>query len=392
MVTSDSKLHVAHLVNYLGPAGKERGIMKLIDNIDTERFDNTIICVNAIREHAGMDYSRFRIINLDMPLGNNFNLPFILKKLFREEKFDIIHTRSWGTLLEGVLGAKLAGAPVVIHGEHGTFPEKWPHTLLQNLFWRWSDQMVTVSAELGKKLSNATGFPFERMQHLLNGVDDSLFFADDSLRSEFRKRFEFSDDDFIVGTIGRFYPVKNHPMLYRAAKRLKDRGENVKIAVVGGTTSPVWQKEVDDLIAELDIADRVHLLGFHQEVNLMLNGMDLFTLTSFSEGCSNVIQEAIFAGVPVIATQVGGNPELVLHNKTGMLVPSDDDEALADAIVELKNDNEKRKKLRENALNNGEQNFSLRRMIERYENLYISTYRRKFPNSEKLKKMKALNV
>ncbi|MGH1362023.1 MAG: glycosyltransferase [Calditrichia bacterium] len=392
MITTDKKLHVAHLVNYLGPAGKERGIMKLIDNIDSERFDNTIVCVNAIREHAGMDYSRFRIINLDMPLGNNFQLPFVLKKLFKEEKFDIVHTRSWGTLLEGVMGAKLAGAPVVIHGEHGTFPEKWPHTLLQNMFWRWADQMVTVSAELGKRLSGSTGFPFERMQHLLNGVDDSLFFTDDKLRFEFRQRFNFEEDDFVVGTIGRFYPVKNHPMLYRAAKRLKDRGEKIKLAIVGGTTSPLWQKQVEDLIAELDIGDVVNLLGFHQEVNMMLNGMDIFALTSFSEGCSNVIQEAIFAGVPVIATEVGGNPELVQHNKTGMLVPSDDDEALADRILELKNDSARRFELRDKALENARENFSLRSMIERYENLYISTYSKKFPNSEKIKTIKAVNV
>jgi len=212
-------LKVAHLVNNVGPAGKEVGIVKIMRHFDPQRVESSLVVLNEVHRHGGMNYDGLDLIHLKIPKGNSIKVPLQLRDLFRERKFDIIHTHSWGTLLEGILGARFAGVPVVIHGEHGTFPQKPLHLFIQNFFWRWADQVLSVSDELRKKLADRTGFPAKRIKVILNGVDEKRFFRDRRLRSEFRSEMGFAEKDFVIGTVGRITQVKNHPMLIRAFGR-----------------------------------------------------------------------------------------------------------------------------------------------------------------------------
>jgi len=375
---SNGKIKVAHIVYGLGGAGKELGILKLVAHLDAQRFESYIVVITHINMKEINSLDRFNIIHLNVGKGNQPDLPLKLAKVFRKHRFDIIHTHSWGTLLEGVLGAKLARSPAIIHGEHGTFPQKFPHSLVQRIFWGMADRVLSVSDVLGKQLSATTRFNNEKISVILNGVVSQNFFPDAVLRAEFRRRFHFRDDDFIVGTVGRYNPVKNFPMMVRGIAPLIQTGEIVEFAHVGGG----WQAEKDgaalkNLAAELDVSAQVHLLGYQSEVNMIYNGFDVFTLTSFSEGCSNVIQEAMFAGKPVIATNVGGNPELVQDGVTGFLVESDNAAQWADALRKLKSDPALLKRMGENAREYALKNFSLKKMIDSYEQVYLDVYRKK---------------
>lgn len=372
----NKKLRIVHVVNEISPAGKEIGIIKLAKNLPAERFTSIIISLSGTYSFGILDLQEVEILSLGKKNGNDWSIPFRLSEIMRERQADIVHTHSWGTLAEGLLGAKLARIPVFIHGEHGSFPQGWKHRIAQRLLWRRADRVLAVSGELGDRMAAATGFPRERVRVILNGVNDAAFFPSPALREEFRGRFGFSADDFIVGAIGRFSEVKNQRMLLLAAAELIRRGERLHIALVSRGKK---EQELRQLSSSLGIAPFTHFLGFQNHVNLALNGFDVFALTSLSEGCSNVIQEAMFCSRAVIATRVGGNPELIEDGVSGLLVESNDHRQLAEKILLLKGDNDLRTRLGENARRVALEKFPLRRMIREYETLYLEAYRQKRP-------------
>ncbi len=375
---SNGKIKIAHIVNSLGIAGKELGILKLIDHMNPEQFDSTIVVLNQVYfEKIGEVLSRYRVIHLDEPPGNHLGLPLKLARLFREHRFDIVHTHSWGTLLEGVLGAKLAGVRAVIHGEHGTFPEKFPHRVIQRLFWGMTDGVLSVSDVLGKKLSEITRFDNRRIQVILNGVDAAKFYPSPQLRRTFRERFHFREEQFVVGTVGRLHRIKNNPMVVRGLAHLRAEGQTVEFAHVGGGDfAEKLSLELQSLADARGVAAHLHLLGYQSEMNMIYNGFDVFTLTSFSEGCSNVIQEAMLVGKPVVATRVGGNSELVRDGITGFLVESDDDRAWAESVAKLCRDRNLLKKMGEAARAFALENFAVEKMTAAYEKMYYAAYQR----------------
>lgn len=390
MPNRNRKIHVVHLVNYLAAAGKEVGIVKLINYLDRNVFTSSIIVMHEMVVQK--DDDRFKDLVtycLHLKHGTDPRYCFKYAKLFRKINADIVHTHSWGTLLEGILGAKMAGVPVTIHGEHGTFPNGFKHKYLQQSIWRMADRVLSVSGELRNRLTDSIGFPKERIGVILNGVESNRFFPSGKLRQEFRMKFGFTDDDFIIGTVGRYYDVKNNPMLIRAGAELINSGKIVHLVHVGAGRNDYEErkKELLGLAAQLGISDKVHLLGRQTNINMILNGFDVFTLTSFSEGCSNVIQEAMFAGKPVVATDVGGNPELIQDGKTGFLVNSDDYKALAQKLRLFVEDGRLRNQLGENARKFAMDHFSIYKMVEKYEQVYLSEYRKKYPGSFKTSKV-----
>jgi len=304
------KIRIAHLVNDISPAGKEIGILKLLEHINKTKFEIITVVFNRVETYNTLNLDDHHLIPLNNKIGNNPRLPFKLAKIFRHYHFDIVHTHAWGTLVEGSIGAKLSKIPIIIHGEHGTFPTRPIHLLFQRYFWGRADRVLSVSDKLRQQLSEVVGFPKEKINVILNGVDQKKFFLSVELRKKFRNDYNFNGTDFLIGTVGRLKEVKNQTMLIRAMALLRDRGEKLKAVIVGDGDK---EEELLKLTDELNLSDHVLFTGFISDVNQVYNGFDLFVLTSLSEGCSNVIQEAMMVGKPVIATNVGGNPELVDH-------------------------------------------------------------------------------
>lgn len=374
--TENKKLRIVHVVNEISPAGKELGIIKLVKHLSPERITSSIISLSGSFPFGILNLENVNIISLGKKDGNDWSISVQLSKILREQQADIVHTHSWGALAEGLLGAELARIPVFVHGEHGSFPQGWKHRIAQRLLWRRADRVLAVSGELGDRMAAAINFPRERIRVILNGVDEEVFFPSPALREEFRKRFGFSRSDFIVGAIGRFSEVKNQRMLLLAAAELIRGGEQLQIALVSRGKE---EQKLRELSRSLGIAPFTHFLGFQQNINMILNGFDVFALTSLSEGCSNVIQEAMFCAIAVVATRVGGNPELIEDAFSGLLVESNHYLQLAEKIRLLKQDPGLRKQLGENARQVALGKFPLSRMIGEYESLYREAYRQKRP-------------
>jgi sugar transferase (PEP-CTERM/EpsH1 system associated) len=367
----EPKIRVGHIVNEITPAGKETGIVKLLKHLNPQRFESYIFALSGIRSFGIMDIENLNITALNKENGNDWHIPLELYKLLKRYQIDIVHTHSWGTLVEGFLGAKLARVPLIIHGEHGSFPVRWHQRQVQRLLWRLSYTVLSVSDDLRQRLSGTIPFPEKRIKVIPNGVKEEQFFPSTSLREEFRKKFNFSREDFIVGTVGRFSEVKNQQMLLRAAAVLFHMGEKVRVVLVSRGRKEEFLKE---LAKSLGIEKNIHFIGFQSHINMILNGFDIFALTSLSEGCSNVIQEAMFCQKAIIATNVGGNPELIRDNYSGLLVESNNHTQLAEKILYLKNNVSVRERLGKQARQSALQHFTLKKMVQAYENLYMEAF------------------
>ncbi|MGH1363345.1 MAG: glycosyltransferase [Calditrichia bacterium] len=378
------KIRIAHLVNYLAPAGKELGLLKLIRNMNNDVFESYLLVTNEIRERERLDLAGIKIIHLDYGPGNHPGMPIDIRRELKKYQIDIVHTHSWGTLLEGITAAKFAGTPIIVHGEHGTFPKKAPHRQLQRMFWSMCDRVLAVSWPLRRDLALETGIDERRIEVILNGVEHKKFFPCEELREQTRIKYGFSDNDFVIGNVGRLNKIKNQNMLIRAIAHLKNAGVNVHGMFVGGlTVGKDHGPELEALTKLLGIREQIHFTDFQDNVNAFYNMFDVFSLTSLNEGCSNVIQEAMFAGRPIIATNVGGNPDLIQHEANGLLVESNSYVELAESIMKLRESASLGRGLAEQARKDALRLYPITTMVRSYERIYLEEYYRHFATSRK---------
>ena len=376
-----NKINVAHLVNELSPAGKELGIIKLVRHLNKEIFNPSIVSFSGIYSHDVLDITGLQTDILNKKVGNDWSLPFKIYQYCRKNKIHIIHSHSWGTLVEGIIGAKMARVPVIIHGEHGTFSNKWKHRHLQRIFWGLSSRVLAVSNELKNKIVQVINFPKEKIEVIYNGVNEDSFYPSKELYIKFRHKFGFSENDFIIGTIGRFHKIKNQSMLLKAAAELVKVGKTIKIVLVSGGQ---MENDLRKLAESLQISKFTHFLGLQKDINLVLNGLDVFTLTSFDEGCSNVIQEAMFCEKAIVATNVGGTPELLTDGYNGYLVESNNHKQLYKKLLFLINNPLNLKEIAVNTRKSAQKQFSLSNMVQSYEKMYLEEFDKRVKHKKTL--------
>ena len=299
--------------------------------------------------------------------GNDPKLVASLYGLIRRERPDVLHTHAWGTLCEGVIAGKLAGVPCIVHGEHGTMELKPRNLWVQRNVWRFVDRVLSVSSELAERMAKETGFPRQAITVIRNGVDLSRFGSID--RGAARTRLGLGAEEYAIGTVGRLVPVKDQLSLLRAVAILRARGLTCRVLIAG--EGPLEQ-ELKQAAASLGIDDKVHFLGARDDVPAIMAALDVFTLTSRSEGLSNTILEAMASSLPVVATDVGGNVELVVDGLTGVLVPAETPEKTAAALAGLWADVDGRRRMARAARERAESEFSLSGMIRHYESLYTT--------------------
>jgi sugar transferase (PEP-CTERM/EpsH1 system associated) len=367
-----------HLVYSLDPGGLENVVVNLVNMLSRNRFKPYICCFEpgGILKHRVED--DVEIIELKKIHRHEFSLCFRLRALFRAKDIHIVHTHNWGTCCDGIIGAKLARIPIVIHQEHGTFVDtvgaKKRRIIGERIVLRYVDQVITPSEDLKKKMVKILKLPDESIKVILNGVDMKKFSPSLEKRKKKRKELNISDDEMVVGTVGRLEPVKNQKMLLEVIPDIVMRFPNVKVLLVG---DGVLKKELIDIAETLRIKDKVMFLGVRADVPEILTAIDVFILPSLTEGISIAILEAMACGLPVIATDVGGNPEIVIHEHTGMLVPLSKPEALSHALKVLLGDVNIRVKYGDNARKMVEEKLSLQKMVREYEEVYEMLIKKK---------------
>jgi sugar transferase (PEP-CTERM/EpsH1 system associated) len=359
-------VRVMHLVYRLAGGGMEHNIVKLANSHDPARVVASICsCAPAdpLKERLRPSVRLFEFARRE---GNDFRLIWQLVQLFRQERPDIVHTHHWGTLCEGYLAARLAGVPAVVHGEHGSFETKPFNLRIQRFLWGRVERVLSVSSRLAEKLSREVGFHESGFAVIRNGVDLSRIGS--GVRSILREALGVQPDELLIGTVGRLEPVKDHACLLDALAMLRDSGLSVKAVLVGDGSQ---RQALLDRTRMLGLEQMVHFTGVRTDVENALAAMDLFVMPSRSEGLSNTIIEAMAAGLPVVATRVGGADELIEDGLTGVLVPPASPAALAKGLARLIHDPGERRTMSRAASLKAMRDFGLDRMVREYEDLYL---------------------
>lgn len=226
--------------------------------------------------------------------------------------------------------------------------------------------MVAVSQNLKQFVIEKVGVSSDRLRVVYNGVD-TLPYCEATEVDLLRKELDLPEQDRIVGVVGNLYPVKGHQYLIDGIPSILEKCPNTSFLFAGRGH---LETELKEQVHRLNLDRRVHFLGLRQDISRILALLDVFVLPSLSEGLSMAILEAMIAEKPVVATNVGGNPELVLDGETGFLVFPRDSRALAESVTKLLVDREQAMKFAERGKHRAEGQFSLRTMARAYETLY----------------------
>ena len=328
---------IAHVIYRLDVGGLENGLVNLINRIPAQRFRHAIVCLtdsSAFRERLKRDVPVFA---LHKPPGNSPVTQFKLWRLLNRLRPDIVHTRNLGAL-EATLPAALAGVPVRIHGEHGRDVDDLDGTntrrqLLRRFYKPFMHQYIALSQDLASYLLHKIGVPPSRIAQIYNGVDSERFHPAGEHRDSVPHAGFAGPGHFVIGTVGRMHDVKDPLTLARAFVRLMQvmPGAEQRLRLVMVGEGPLRER-VRMLLAEAGVDQYAWLPGERNDVARIMRSFDLFVLPSLAEGISNTILEAMATGLPVLATAVGGNPELIQAGVTGTLVPRDDPESMARAM------------------------------------------------------------
>lgn len=367
---------IAHVVYHLGVGGLENGLVNLINRLPESEFRHLIVTLTDYTDFAQrIQRDDVEIVALHKRPGHDWRMFRDLYRLFRNRRPDIVHSRNLAAL-EAQIPAWLAGVPCRIHGEHGRDLSDKDGTnrkyiLQRRLIRPLIHRYIPLSADLERYLAEKIHVPEGRMTRIINGVDTGRFHpATHTDRSGLPDGFA-GEDSLVIGTVGRLDPVKGQATLVRAFAELirqdPQQAGRLRLVIVGDGST---RKELQRLAEEANLDERVWFAGSRDDIPQLMQAMDVFVLPSLAEGISNTIMEAMASGLPVVATDVGGNGELVIAGETGQLVPRDDPQAMARALSRYLERPDWVKEQGRASRRRAEQAFSLTAMVGRYREVY----------------------
>jgi sugar transferase (PEP-CTERM/EpsH1 system associated) len=364
---------VVHLLHRFDTGGLENGVVNVINHLPA--FRHAVVAVTeitAFKERVKAPGTQF--IALNKPPGQGLWLYPRVYRLLRELRPAVVHTRNLGAM-EFQWPAWAARVPLRVHSEHGWDTNDLggvsrANQRLRRLYGAGTHRFVALSRAIETYLTGPVGFSRERVLRICNGVDTQRF-APAAVAPEawpYRR-----GEHLVIGAVGRMQAVKDPLNLVDAFLRLRElcpaEAPRLRLAMLGG--GPLLEAARERL-AQAGVADQAWLPGDRADVAALLPHFDLFALPSQAEGISNTLLEAMACGCAPVATDVGGNPELVAHEANGLLVPPRDSAALAAALARLVREPALRQRLAEAALARVRAQFSLDGMIAAYGALYAS--------------------
>lgn len=361
------KIRVLLLTDEMEVGGTQRQIVHLARSLDRTRFEPTVAYFRNRSFLADqLEQAGVRVVELPKHGRVDPRFLFNLRQFLTRERFDVMHCFAFSGELWGAIGRRLLPAthrPTLVTSIRNT------HDDYSRLRWRlkrWtalqSTFVIANSRAGGEQAGVAMNLPKNSVDVVYNGVSD---LPAEALASPPRST---QGGPVTALFVGRLVEQKNVPVLLRAMKRLRDSGSELKLRVAGD--GPL-RGLCEQIIADLKIGDRVELLGERSDVPALMAAADFVVLPSFREGLSNVILETMMIGRPVIASAVGGNVELVEHMESGMLFPSDDDAALADALRLMAGDRALREKCGARGRQRTLEQFTVPAMVNTMQGFYI---------------------
>jgi len=364
----NQKIKIVHLNNTSSIGGAEQVILDLASYINPDRFKSY---VGVFREgELTREIRRRDIKSLKLKESTQvYDYKFLksLMQVIKQNRIDIIHSHTWGTDFYAYWVSRILKIPLIttVHNRYYIF-QKWSRRFSYKFFISHIEKIVAVSKDIKDLLIKNLKLPTQKIKLIYNGIDIHKF-EDKKGMEKIRDDLKISKDDIILGNVGNLREVKDHYTLILSFSKIIPNFPRVKLLIIG---EGELKSNLLMLCSELGLEQKVIFLGHREDVPSFLNLIDIFVLSSRMEGCSISILEAMASGKPVVATRVGGNPELILDQENGFLVPPAEPEKLAEKISILLKDEELRKNMGEKGKKKAKDKFSLERMIKDYEELY----------------------
>ncbi|MGQ9531467.1 MAG: glycosyltransferase [Desulfotomaculales bacterium] len=326
------RLRVVHIIGGGELGGAERHILNLAGFMDPRRVALTVCCLFAapfvqVAREAGIQA-------LAVPMRHKLDFGVVTRIVELVHEADLVHTHGVRANLLGRIAARLAGRPLVttVHSllrmDYPTVWTRLPNALAERLTRRLTRRFIAVSRQLAEELIREGVAP-ARVRVIYNGIDVEAF-QPCRPRDQVRRELGYGAGVPLVATVARLHPVKGHRYLLEAAQRVVQVRPEVRFLVVGAGPG---RGSLEAYAGRLGIAKQVKFTGFVEDVASLLGAVDLVVVPSLWEGFGLTAVEALNVGVPVVATAVGGLPEVVRPRETGLLVPPGDSEALAREIL-----------------------------------------------------------
>jgi sugar transferase (PEP-CTERM/EpsH1 system associated) len=381
------KIKVLHVVLSLETGGLENGVVNLINHSDSNNFVVDVLCLREKGELASRVNNPHSQVIFD---GNkDHSLKTAIYKIFQANacgQYHIIHTHGFSTMLAAYIAnlIQIRNKPLLINGEHGTlYFETFKHRILQKFLFFKMSHNFTVSADLKQEIFNRFNIKKDNFTPIINGVDTLKFTPDQALAQPIRSELSLNKNDIIIGSVGRLVHVKNYKSLISAFASFSKSYPHAHLVLAGDGSE---RKALEAQIEQYNLNNKIHLLGRRDDIANIINALDVFVLPSYSEGLSNTLLEAMSCATPVIACNVGGNPEIIVEGKTGYLYESDNVDALSDLLIKLIMNPLLIKELSINSRQHIVENFSLNSMVRNYEFEYIRSYSQ-CANTQSLKQL-----
>lgn len=328
----DASLHVTHVVLSLDFGGLERVVLELIREGRALGQRVSVVCLERpgtlARKAAELGGE---VVCVDKPPGLRPSTVRRLRDAFYNLGTQVVHTHQVGALFYAGLAARMAGIKTVVHTEHGKhYESQGRRRWLARISARYADRFLCVSADIARAVLAHRVAPERKVSVVHNGIDLGAQPAagGDPIRDQLGIRPESP----VIGTVGRLSEVKRQDVLVRAFAKVRERLPSAHLVIVGD--GPLKEALVA-LVAELNVGDAVHLVGYQPEPRRYFGVMSVFALTSRSEGMPLVVLEAWAAALPVVASNVGGLPDLIRDGETGVLFQSGDVDGLAEKLHHL---------------------------------------------------------
>ena len=388
---SDHKIKILRVIARLNIGGPAIHVVLLSAGMNRGRFESLLISGS---ENAGegsmLDYALSHGVQPVMipEIVGEFSLgPRELRalvrlyRLMRQERPQVVHTHTAKAGFVGRLAARLARVPVVVHTFHGHVLHGYYGPHKTQLLCRMerglaclTDRIITVSEQVKRDLVTYGVAAADHIQVISLGLELDPFLDSSRYRGAFRRELQLNGVERLVGIVGRIFPIKNHHLFLEAAALVAREDPAARFVIVGdGTLRPALERRAQ----EMGIADRVIFTGWRRDLPDIYADLDVLAVTSNNEGTPVSAIEAMAAGCPVVATHVGGLPDLISEGKTGYLVPPGNAPAVATALLRVLHQPEMARCMGETARRAARERFSAQRLITDMEQLYLELLGRK---------------
>jgi len=370
MLNPDNKINVLHIVLSLEMGGLEKVVVECVPAFDRNIFNVEVCCIDEL----GCLSENLKNTNINITLlrknQDHYDIffPIKLSRLLRTKNIHILHMHT-GTFFIGTQAGILAKTPVKIYTDHGRhLIEPRIIFFMDRFSGAFSDKIVAVSKELENYLIEVVKLPAYKTTTIINGIDtDTFSYKPKSL--QLMNKLNIPVNHNIIGTVGRLAEVKDQSTMINALIKVRNCLPDTILLLIGD--GPM-RTELQTLVNNNGLRDHVKFVGNRDDVPDLLNLLDIFLLTSLSEGTSISLLEAMSSGVVPIVTKVGGNTSLVDNDINGKIINPKQVDKLAEDIVELLVNDDLRSSFSKNAINKVHEKFSLNNMINNYTTLYLN--------------------